>query len=142
VNGAGNHPTLVDPEPASLAAGVARVRWSRPTEDVVRELAAGGWSVRVVDLAWAPDKRRVLDAFREALAFPSWVGRGWDAFEDAMRDLSWWEPSTRGRALVVRGAERPTTAVQRDRAVLLEVLGSTASWWAERDEPLAVLLRR
>jgi hypothetical protein len=124
------------------AGGVQPSHSRLATGDLARRLAAEGWSVRVVDLSHADDKATMLGAFGQALAFPDWVGRNWDALEDALRDLSWWPPGATGRVIIVRGARRDATGTEVDRATLRSVLDAAADHWARTVDPLVVLLRR
>jgi hypothetical protein len=127
----------VDPD-----SGVQRSHSRLATDDLARLLEGDGWSVRVVDLSQAGDKATMLGAFARALAFPSWVGRNWDALEDALRDLSWWPPGATGRVIIVRGARRDSTGTEVDRATLRSVLDAATAHWARTVDPLVVLLRR
>lgn len=133
---------ITDPIPADLPPGVHRLRSTEPTSEVTELLARAGWSVRVVDLAVAPDKAAIMDAFAAALELPSWFGRNWDALADVLRDLGWWPPGRRGRLMVVRGAGRHDTGTDADRGVMREVLEEAARSWADTATPLVVLLRR
>src|SRR5690242_16721318 len=82
----------------------------------------------------APDD--VLGRIAEALAFPDWFGRNWDALEDCLGDLSWREAS--GHVLVFDAFPRSD-----DLGVLLDVLRSSAQYWAERGRPFfAVFIDR
>src|SRR5262245_49080434 len=110
--------------------------------ELARRLGDAGWSVRVVDLSAVESKADLLGALARGLDFPGWVGRNWDALDDALRDLSWWPPGSRGRALVVRGAVRGADRSPADARVLRDVLEHAATRWAGTSTPLAVLLRR
>ncbi|MBX3030266.1 MAG: barstar family protein [Chloroflexi bacterium] len=124
-----------------LDPGVARLRSRSSTADVVARLRGDGWSVRVVDVTGVGSKVALLDAFRAPLAFPGWVGRGWDALDDALRDLSWWPAGERGRALIVAGASRIDDGLEGEWRTLCEVLVTAAEWWQTTGEPLGVLVR-
>lgn len=124
-----------------LDPGVARLRSRSSTEDVVAHLVRVGWEVRVVDVAQARDKAELLSAFAESLAFPSWVGRTWDALDDALRDLSWWPSGARGRAIIVAGAGRLDDALVREWPILCDVLATAAERWRTTQTPLGVLVR-
>src|SRR5690606_10892694 len=100
-----------------LDPGVARLRSRSSTADLAAHLARAGWAVRVVDLNEVRDKAGILEAFERALSFPDWVGRNWDALDDALRDLSWWPPGERGRAIIVAGAGRLDDDLQREWAI-------------------------
>jgi hypothetical protein len=124
-----------------LDPGVARLRSRSSTVDVAAHLARAGWAVRVVDVAEATDKGDLLTAFASALSFPSWVGRNWDALDDALRDLSWWPPGPRGRALIVAGASRLDDALAAEWPTLCDVLATATERWRDTDSPLGVLVR-
>ena len=64
-----------------------------------------------------------------------------DALSDALRDLSWWEPGARGRALIVAGAGRLDDDFDDDWAILCEILSEAADRWRTTDTPLGVLVR-
>jgi hypothetical protein len=70
----------------------------------------------------------VFDAMARALDFPAWFGNNWDALEDCLSDLSW-RPA-RGEVLLFetypRGAQLE---------MLLDVLRSSAQFWAGRSRP-------
>jgi hypothetical protein len=120
---------------------VARLRSRSSTADVRSHLLRAGWDVRVVDVAEAQDKAGLLAAFATALSFPSWVGRNWDALDDALRDLSWWPAGERGRAIIVAGAGRLDDALDGEWPTLCDVLATAAERWRETPTPLGVLVR-
>jgi hypothetical protein len=131
-----------DPLAPGIPPGVHRLRSRWSTSALRPRLERNGWATSVVDLVGAPDKPAILEAFASGLAFPAWVGRNWDALDDALRDLSWWPSGSRGRVLIIRGAGRLATGTPRDREVLLAVLTNAALRWSSSDTPLVVLLRR
>ena len=81
-----------------------------------------------VDLARIDARDGVLESIAKALDFPAWFGRNWDALEDCLGDLSW----RRGSAQVLLFDACPGGD---ERGVLLDVLRSTAQYWAERRRP-------
>ncbi|HEX6756066.1 MAG TPA: barstar family protein [Mycobacteriales bacterium] len=80
-------------------------------------------------------KRELLDAIAEALEFPGWTGRNWDALADALRDLSWLPPGA--YALIWRHPDRLDPG---DHATAVDVLSRAADESAGTDRPLTVLL--
>jgi hypothetical protein len=124
-----------------LDPGVSRLRTRSSTEEVAAPLTRAGWDVRVVDVSEARDKAGLLDAFAQALAFPAWVGRNWDALDDALRDLSWWAAGERGRAIIVARAGRLYDGLDREWATLCDVLSTAADRWRDTATPLGVLVR-
>lgn len=74
------------------------------------------------------DKERLLKNMAAALQFPAWFGGNWDALEDCLSDLSWREAS--GHVLLF---ENPQAG--DEFGVLVDVLRSSAEWWAGRGKP-------
>ena len=132
---------LTDPLGVDLAPGVYQLRSRSATTAIRGRLAVAGWATALVPLEGATDKGAIIEAFAGGLAFPDWVGRNWDALDDALRDLSWWPPGPRGRLIVVRGASRATTGTAGDREIVRDVLETAAASWSLTDSPLVVLLR-
>ncbi len=124
-----------------LDPGVHRLRSRSSTVDAVAHLVRAGWSVRVVDLGSVGDKASLLDAFASGVEMPAWVGRNWDALSDALRDLSWWEPGDRGRALLVAGAGHLGPQLDADWMMLCEILVEATDRWRSTSTPLGVLVR-
>ena len=132
---------LTDPLPTDLVSGVYELDSGLITQAVADHFAQDGWAAAVVDLRGTTDKTGILEAFAHALAFPSWVGRNWDALDDALADLSWWPDGPRGRLVLVHGATEPASfAARADRRTLGSVLESAVASWALTESPLVVLL--
>ncbi len=115
-----------------LSSGVYRA--TRAEEALT---AARGSDLRVsrIALTRAPDKPALLAEIARALEFPQWFGGNWDALEDCLTDLSW-RPAA-GHLLVLEGAQR---LARDDLGVLLDVLASSAEFWAERGRPFIVVM--
>ena len=102
-----------------------------PVDDLVEAAAGRGWATLVVTVG---DKAATLEAFAEAGRFPDWVGRNWDALQDALGDLSWLGPVD-GYLVVLRG----TAGVEPD-PVLDSVLARAATEWADRGTPFVTVV--
>jgi RNAse (barnase) inhibitor barstar len=102
--------------------------YGAPRDDVIREVVRGsGLRLADVSLKDAQPKEEILLRIARALDFPDWFGGNWDALEDCLSDLSWHE--AQGWVLVFREFE----ALSRDDlGVLMDVLGSSAEYWAEQ----------
>ncbi|HEX4927308.1 MAG TPA: barstar family protein [Burkholderiales bacterium] len=87
--------------------------------------AARGSSLEVVRI---DAKQGVFDALARALEFPAWFGRNWDALEDCLGDLSW-RPAG-GELLLFE-----TFPSGKELEMLLDVLRSSAQFWAARSRP-------
>ena len=87
-----------------------------------------------VDLARIDGAREVLRRIAEALDFPAWFGGNWDALEDCLGDLSW-RKSGGGNVLLFDAYPSGD-----ELGVLLDVLRSSAQYWAERGRPFFAVL--
>lgn len=88
------------------------------------EAAAAGSTLDVVFIDAAQNP---LEKIARALAFPEWFGGNWDALEDSLGDLSW--RNGEGTVLVFSGYPA------QDRERLIDVLRSSAEYWAGRRKP-------
>ncbi len=68
-----------------------------------------------------------IGAVARALRFPDWFGGNWDALEDCLGDLE-----GESHVLLFVHAER---LAADERGILLDVLRSSAEYWASRDKP-------
>ena len=107
-------------------SGVYRASGAQAIEDAARGSA--------LDVATIDAGTNVFDAMARALDFPDWFGANWDALADCLGDLSW----RGGAGHVLMFARYPDGDA---RGILLDVLRSSAEYWAARGKPFfAVLL--
>jgi hypothetical protein len=81
-----------------------------------------------LDVARIEARDDVLGRIAQALEFPGWFGRNWDALEDCLGDLSWRHGA--GHVLVFDAFPGGD-----ELGVLLDVLRSSAQYWAGRGRP-------
>ena len=86
-----------------------------------------------LDVVTVEAKENLFESLAGALAFPDWFGRNWDALEDVLGDLSW----RKGDGHVVVFRTHPTG---EELGILLDVLRSTAEYWAGRGKPFFAVL--
>jgi hypothetical protein len=102
-------------------SGVYRTSSPGPVLEVV---PGSGIEVARID----PRERPLFDAIGEALQFPDWFGRNWDALEDCLTDLSW--RKAQGHVLLFE-----SFAQGDELGVLIDVLGAAAQFWRQRRRP-------
>lgn len=89
---------------------------------------------RRIDLLGCADKDVALDRIAQALAFPDWFGRNWDALADCLSDLEWLEPAD-GYVLALDNTQELHEAAVDDYATLIEVLDDVAGAWRDHAVP-------
>ena len=90
---------------------------------ILQATAGSGLDVVSIDAA-----RNPLEKIARALSFPEWFGGNWDALEDSLGDLSWREGD--GHLLIFAASPDGD-----DCGVLIDVLRSSAEYWAGRGKP-------
>jgi hypothetical protein len=99
-------------------------------DDVLDAARGSGLRVAQIDVQGATEKAALLERISSALQFPAYFGRNWDGLEDCLSDLSWAKAT--GHVLLFEGAQ----ALPADeRGILVDILASTAAYWAERKRP-------
>ena len=95
-------------------------------------------SAAQADLAGCLDKETFLTRVAEALEFPDWFGRNWDAFFDCLTDLSWLPAS--GHVLVLLN----TAEMRRDAPEAFDsaksIMQEAAGIWAKRGQTFRVII--
>ncbi len=99
-------------------------------EEILEATQGSGLRIARIALEGAADKAALMERVASALEFPQWFGRNWDALEDCLGDLSWFEAE--GHVLLIEGAH----GLPRDEhGVFADVLAAAAAYWAERRRP-------
>lgn len=101
-------------------SGVYRTRQEKDILDAARGAT--------LDVVTVDAKDNLFDSLARALAFPDWFGRNWDALEDVLGDLSWRKGD--GHVVIFR-----TFPAGEDFGILVDVLRTTAEYWAGRGKP-------
>ncbi len=92
-----------------------------------------GYGVYRIDLSGITDKAALMDRLQDALQFPEWFGRNWDALEDCLTDMSWRDEV--GHVLLFDGG---ADLRRRQKALfdtLVDVLKSAADYWRGAERP-------
>ncbi len=80
-------------------------------------------------------KAALLDALGQALDFPDYYGANWDALEECLQDLSWWQGPV--RVLI----EHAGCVPRHDLETLVAIWGEAAGLWARAGRPFLLLLQ-
>ena len=122
-----------------IAPGVYRFPSEASLATLQAEAQEQGWQLFHLDGATIQDKASFLAAAKTAFAMPSYVGRNWDAFEEAVNDLAW-APAA-GYVLVYDDAanldDHDATAFQ----TAVDILATAAGNWQAEGKPFYVLVR-
>lgn len=95
-------------------------------------------------VAWIDGKRvtskeEFLTVVAQALEFPGYYGRNWDAFDECIRDLEWLP--ARGYVLVLDEYQWLAQRDPENWTIALAILKEAATTWSRTDTPMYVLLR-
>lgn len=91
-----------------------------------------------VDAATVDGKPGLMSALERGLALPATFGANWDALADSLQDLSW-RPAS-GYVLHLKNAQGLRAALGPDWVRLLDVLRTTAEYWAQRHKLFLVVV--
>ncbi|MFH0823257.1 MAG: barstar family protein [Pseudomonadota bacterium] len=120
------------------ASGVYRLE-AGVSEPEIRRLAEEcGLTFVDLDGADMNSKDLLLTGMAEALQFPEYFGHNWDALEDCLTDMS-----SKGKIGYVINYHDSGVLARRseeDFRTLVEILDSTARYWAEQGKRFIVLL--
>lgn len=119
-----------------LRPGLRSVRSGRTADEVAKDARDRGMTPHLARPA--ATKAELLDAVADALGFPAWTGRNWDALADSLADLSWLP--TGPHVLVWLAPERLRDADLAAYETALDVLRGAARGSAGSARPLTVLL--
>ncbi|MDP2108922.1 MAG: barstar family protein [Rhodocyclaceae bacterium] len=95
--------------------------------------AQNNFAVFRVDLAGVSDKAALLQAIGDAMAFPEWYGRNWDALLDCLADLGW--QSAKGYVVILEHCDGIHGRAEADFVQTLQVFEAAANEWREQGIP-------
>lgn len=127
---------LTDP----AAAGIYRVPGRLSVPALRGRIERAGLRPFVLDGDAITDKATLLRAAGEALAFPPYFGRNWDAFEECLTDLSW--VPANGYALLYDHVAPLIRQSPDDWATARAIFAAAVDGWRGTGTPFSVLLRR
>lgn len=114
---------------------------SRTSIESVRHAAAKAEMRFVyVDGKAVDDKAGFITAMGEALEFPSYSAKNWDAFEESMSDLSWLSADN-GHVILLDRAGVFEAAQPKSFKTALDILGDVSKTWGEAGTPMLILVR-
>ncbi len=106
---------------------------------VRRTVESLGWRFFYLDGDHITNKASFLDAAAQAMAFPSYFGHNWDAFEDMINDLSW--AAAPGYVLLYDHAAPFALAAPGDFLTALDILRTASGRWRTDGTPFYALVR-
>lgn len=130
------HTVLTDP----AAAGIYRVPARLSVAAVTRRVASAEARLALLAGNGITDKATFLRAAADALAFPPYFGRNWDAFADCLTDLSWLP--MQGYAILYNNPVPLIRQSPQDWATAMDIFGAAAERWRVAGVPFVILLRR
>lgn len=150
-------------KPARNPSGVYRFANAARSGPILTMITDFGWHAGYISGRLVSDKQTFLIAAGQALAFPTYYGRNWDAFEEMVNDLSWLglrakgqnptaqDPSGQvptvhdhgvGCVLLYDEANRLATAQPKQWQIALSILQGASLRWQQEGVAFYVLLRQ
>lgn len=120
-------------------SGLREFRSRRSSVGIQRSLEAQGIRCFLLDLRGVMDRAGLLEAWAASVGAPEWVGRNWDAMDEAMRDLSW--ARAERYVMIVTGASALASAEPNTWHTALDILRTSVVEWESRGIPMLVLVR-
>jgi RNAse (barnase) inhibitor barstar len=78
-------------------------------------------------------KRGLFRRFSEALKFPDYFGKNWDAFEECLTDLEWL--NAEGYLIIVSDADALLAKNDEDYKTFVRIVTKAGQAWADRTRP-------
>lgn len=104
-------------------------RWST----VVGLIEVDRHFVRTIDAGNVDNKEELLDSLADAMEFPGYFGRNWDALSECLRDLSW-QPQPQ-YIIAITNARHLWTTCYEVAGTLVEVWQAAAESWGRTGTP-------
>jgi hypothetical protein len=114
------------------------INHARP-DPILATITDWGWYAGYINGKFVNDKETFLHAAGQALAFPSYYGHNWDAFEEMVKDLSW--AASPGYVLLYDDVYHFASAQPEQWQIALSILQSATAHWQSEKVPFYVLLR-
>lgn len=96
-------------------------------QDIIDRIPTGYLPV-LIDGKRCQTKADLFSTFTEALAFPSYFGENWDAFEECINDMEWMP--ARGYVIVILEAEYLLIDNQADYDIFVDIMQEAGRRWA------------
>jgi hypothetical protein len=108
-------------------------------DPILATITDWGWYAGYINGRYVEDKQTFLDTAGQALAFPSYYGRNWDAFEEMVRDMSWARAA--GYVILYDSVYRFAGNHEEQWQTALSILKGACDFWQQEGTPFYVLLR-
>ena len=78
-------------------------------------------------------KNQLMNKMKEALSFPDYFGKNWDALEEVLKDFSWINGVESIRITFENSSEILSSEAEYDRQVFKDIVNSTVEYWKEEN---------
>jgi len=119
--------------------GLREFRSRLSSDELKRSLDEQGIRCFVLDLRGVSGKAALLEAWGESVEVPQWVGRNWDALDEAVRDLSW--ARAERYVVIVTGGGELASVEAKSWQMTLDILRTGVAEWETRGVPMLILVR-
>lgn len=81
-------------------------------------------------------KEQLMTTMKGALSLPDYFGMNWDAFDEAIKDLSWLDDVNAINITIMNSNQVLADATEKDSNIFNQILGSAIAYWKTADEGL------
>lgn len=104
---------------------------------VAAALLERGYAVISINGRRVKDKDTFLEEFAAKAMLPGYFGKNWDAFEECLRDLSWFNAP--GFLIVLHDMAAFREAQPEEWSAACAILMESVAFWRDRPTPLLLL---
>jgi len=111
--------------------------------ELANEAGTSGFKVYRLDIGHAHDKADFLGHLSKAMAFPETFGHNWDAFADALKDLSWTggkDGASKGWVIILEKSKHFCAGHHHEFEEAMDVMDEAAAFWRGQGKALWTLI--
>ncbi len=120
-------------------SGIYRFTSRASVATLTQQAAPAGWRVFDLNGTKIKDKPTFLNQIAQAMSFPYYFGKNWDALNDCLTDLEW--APAKGYVVLFQDPARFMKNAPADWDVAIDLFNTAIQFWTEQKIPFYVLLR-
>jgi RNAse (barnase) inhibitor barstar len=123
---------------SATASGVYPGRTDARPSAIKKAAAADKLAYYEVDLKGVDNRDKLLEKLAQALGFPAYFGKNWDALNDCLTDLAWHPAS--GYVILLKKFAYFAETCPAETATAGEIFETAAQYWKHKGVPFYIIL--